>query len=216
MKHLLLVIALVFSTGMVIQAQNGKGKGQDKAAKAAAKGQDKAAKSMAKGQDKAAKAVAKGQGTDVEIDIAPNSRVDVDVTTKNPNGKVDVVVAPDSRADVDVQAVAKDKENKGNAYGKNKGDLSGKEFGQARAAAAKEKNKTKKAVAKTTIQKADDVVVKAKDKVAATKKQLEEDLASKKISAEEYADKKVKIEAVEKKILEVEAKEQKLKITINE
>ena len=61
-----------------------------------------------------------------------------------------------------------DKQNNGNAYGKNKGDMSGKEFGQNRAAEAKSKEKVKDE-AEENLSEAEEKVKEGKEKVKVAK-----------------------------------------------
>ena len=92
----------------------------------------------------------------------------------------------------------------GNAYGKNKGGLSGKEFGQARAAEARAKNKDKKQTAQISITKGEDTVKKASDKIAAAKDKLDTDLKQKVINQDVYDATMEKIKLVEKKAAQLQ------------
>ena len=89
--------------------------------------------------------------------------------------------------------------------GKNKGDLEGKEFGQARAAEAKSKLKEKKEKLKEKVSSNDKKVSDAKKKAAEAKDKAERDLQEGRIDKEKYAQKIEKIKLVEELSQKLEA-----------
>ncbi|BDS12410.1 hypothetical protein [Aureispira anguillae] len=208
MKYVLLIVSLLLFAVGTTDAQMGKGKGLVKKTtdEVEAKGKEKAAEMKEKGKGKAKKEAGKVVGADVA-----NTAVEKgdDLVHKGKDAALDKIKKGKEKEHKENgnHSEKKDKvaeKGKGHAYGKNKGDLSGKEFGQARAAEAKLKNETKKKEAKTSIQKGEDTVTKAKDKIAAAKEQLEKDFTDKKLTQEEYTAKKDKIALIEEKAAELQ------------
>ncbi|WP_162427832.1 hypothetical protein [Pontibacter pudoricolor] len=100
----------------------------------------------------------------------------------------------------------KDKANNGNAYGKNKGELSGREFGQARAAAARLSNEEKQEKLNKVVTEGDEKVTEARGRVARALEELERNRKANTISDAEYNERKAKITRVEKAIQVLEEK----------
>jgi len=77
-------------------------------------------------------------------------------------------------------------EGKGHAYGKNKGDMSGKEFGKARAEEAKVTNQKKTIETKVSMDKAEESIKKAYDRLDQKQVEFKKDLDSGKITQADY------------------------------
>ncbi|SDB25902.1 hypothetical protein SAMN03097699_0352 [Flavobacteriaceae bacterium MAR_2010_188] len=95
--------------------------------------------------------------------------------------------------------MAKENSNNGNAYGKDKGNMSGREFGQARAADARNKIDSYE-------QNYDDrqlFIKKSQDRIQKAKNRLAEDTSSGKYSAEEITERQRKIEFAEQRMDEL-------------
>ncbi len=96
----------------------------------------------------------------------------------------------------------KDKANKGNAYGKNKGDLSGRDFGKLRSEEAKNKLKEME----SNITASETVVIKGRDKIKKAEADLEEAKKNKTIDAEEAEKKAEIIKKAHEKLNELDEK----------
>ena len=99
-----------------------------------------------------------------------------------------------------------EKSNKGNAYGKNKGDLEGKEFGQDRALAAKSKNIEKKKELRRSLSDASSKINDANVRIKKARAGLERSYKDGEISEKEYKEKTDRIEKAEKRIKDLEEK----------
>ncbi|NDK56837.1 hypothetical protein [Pontibacter fetidus] len=99
-----------------------------------------------------------------------------------------------------------EKENNGNAYGKNKGELSGREFGQARAAQAQLTAEERKENLGKAVEDGDKKVKESKEKIARAKEALEKDKKDKKLTDAGYNEKKARIERAEKAVQVLEEK----------
>lgn len=97
-------------------------------------------------------------------------------------------------------------QHEGHAYGKDKGGLEGKEFGQARAAQAKLNKEAKKQELTNSVTSAELKVAEAKEKLQVAKENLEKDKKARKISDAEYQVKKEKIQKVETAVTDLEGK----------
>ncbi len=93
------------------------------------------------------------------------------------------------------------KKNKGNAYGKNKEDLTGREFGLTRAEDAKNKLKTKQA--ELTRNKA--IVSSGRSKIIASRKRIAEEKEKGEITEAQYLEKTEKIAKIEEWLNKFEA-----------
>lgn len=91
------------------------------------------------------------------------------------------------------------------AYGKNKGDLKGIEFGQVRAATAKTKNKKKKEKVQKSVRKNEDKVKNAKEKIASSKSKAEKARKNGKMSKGDFDKKMSQIKAAEQATEKLEA-----------
>lgn len=103
---------------------------------------------------------------------------------------------------------AKEKSNNGNHYGQNKGDLKGKEYGQARAEANRKSGAKKKEVAQSVV-KGQSTAKSAQDRIKKAKTDLDEQRKAGKISEAEYNANKNKIIKAEKKLQELEEEVQR-------
>jgi len=116
---------------------------------------------------------------------------------KGKSGEAKEKKSNNGKSDVDNAKSKKEKSNNGNAYGKNKGDLSGKEFGQERAASAK----LKKA---ESISHGNDVVSSSQVKINEARAKVQQQKSSGEISEKEALEKEVKIKKAESKLAELE------------
>ena len=108
---------------------------------------------------------------------------------------------------------AKDAENvrKAHAYGKDKGELEGKKFGQSRAEQARMEQHKKEFELGTSVVEGEAKVKESREKIAAAKEKMEKDKKEKKISEAEYKEKKEKIEKAEKAVDDLEMQVKKAK-----
>lgn len=97
-------------------------------------------------------------------------------------------------------------DNKGNAYGKDKGGMSGKEFGQNRAAEARSKNQSQKAETKRTADEGEVRVREARERIKKAKEKLEKDKKEKRVNDKQYEERRKKIEEAEQEANELEGK----------
>lgn len=104
------------------------------------------------------------------------------------------------------------KEIKGKAHGKDKGELSGNEFGKERAIKAKENNLVKKEKLTNSVSDAENKLTAGNAKVAAAKLKLEADKAAGSISVEEYTEKASKIMQAEAALKSLSEKVTKSKL----
>jgi chromosome segregation ATPase len=95
---------------------------------------------------------------------------------------------------------AKMKSNNGNAYGQNKEGLVGREFGQARAAEAREQIKNHK----MELQESETKIITFRERLEAASKRFEKERAANEISDEAYALRKQKIENAKEKLRKAE------------
>lgn len=108
-----------------------------------------------------------------------------------------------------------EKDNKGNAYGKNKGELEGKDFGQYRAEQAKLKNKKKKGELGQSLTTATTKINDANIRIKKARANIERAKKDGKMTDKEYKVKMEKIERAEKAVKELEGKVIKSKRLIN-
>ncbi|MDO6389680.1 hypothetical protein Q4E40_06050 [Pontibacter sp. BT731] len=90
-----------------------------------------------------------------------------------------------------------DDAGKGNAYGQDKGEMSGREFGQNRAAEARMTGEERKARLVTTVDEGDSKVKEARDRIAKAKDELEKNRKSGKMSDAELNERRAAIERAE-------------------
>lgn len=90
-----------------------------------------------------------------------------------------------------------DDAGKGKAYGQDKGEMSGREFGQNRAAEARLTGEQRKALLVTTVDEGDNKVKEARDRIAKAKDELEKNRKSGKMSEAELNERRGVIERAE-------------------
>jgi len=95
---------------------------------------------------------------------------------------------------------------KGNAYGKNKGDMEGKVFGQLRSEEAKAKVKAIHADLQSEITKSEDALKSASVKIAQAKDKVAQQYANGELTDELKAEKDKTIKAAEDRLKELENK----------
>ncbi len=95
---------------------------------------------------------------------------------------------------------------KGNAYGRNKGGLEGRDFGQARAEEARMKNQEKKSELDKKVEDGEQKSAQARERIRVAREKLEKQKASGKVKDDEYQQKKGKIDAAEKAVNDLEEK----------
>ena len=96
----------------------------------------------------------------------------------------------------------KEAKNKGKAYGKNKGNLEGREFGQARASDAKSRIEKEEA----EMADRDEYIVKSKNQIAIAKKSLQGQIEAGNISKEDIVAKQARIGRAEQRLKDYEAR----------
>ena len=92
----------------------------------------------------------------------------------------------------------------GNAYGRNKGGLEGRAFGQARAEAARAQNDVRRNEARLELDRAENIEVIAREKIGRAKRALEEAKIAGTLSEEELARRAGAIRKAEERLKEVE------------
>lgn len=90
-----------------------------------------------------------------------------------------------------------DDAGEGNAYGREKGDMSGREFGQNKAAEARLTGEQRKAQLVTAVDEGDSKVKEARDRIAKAKDELEKNRRSGRISDAEVDERRAAIERAE-------------------
>ncbi len=95
---------------------------------------------------------------------------------------------------------------RGNAYGKNKGGLEGRDFGQARAEEARMKHQERKSELDRKVEEGELRSVQARERIRVAREELEKEKASRRINEEAYQQKKEKIDNAEKAVTDLEEK----------
>lgn len=103
---------------------------------------------------------------------------------------------------------ARDK-GKGNAYGRNKGGLEGRDFGQARAEEARMKHQERRSELDRKVEDGEQKMVQARERIRIARENLEKEKASKRIPEDVYQQRKEKIDNAEKAVTELGEKIQK-------
>lgn len=122
------------------------------------------------------------------------------------NSGKDKKAEKEDQEDKDAKPEKADDGNQGNAYGKNKGEMSGREFGQNRAAEARSKNEAKKAEVKKSVDEGDQKVAESRQRIKKAREKLEKDKKAKRVNQKQYEDRKKKIEEAERQTDELESK----------
>ncbi|MBW6498800.1 MAG: hypothetical protein K0B09_10450 [Bacteroidales bacterium] len=94
-------------------------------------------------------------------------------------------------------------EGRGHAYGRDKGGLSGRDFGQARAAAARTKEE-KEEVTREVALEVEEGVRRTKTRVEEAREVLEERVKNREISEEEFEKRTRRIEEIEEEVMRIE------------
>ncbi|MBV6441417.1 MAG: hypothetical protein DYG98_03130 [Haliscomenobacteraceae bacterium CHB4] len=201
LKYLLISILTVglstcFSSNAF--AQQGKGQGQDKDKPAKQEKQKEHGKPEKAPKDASAE---KGKAKPADDQDQPKKDEGAEMKKEKPE-------APEEEK---VKKEKEEKDDKGHAYGKDKGDLSGREFGQQRAAEARSKHQAKKAEAMTSVEKGDATVISARDRIRNAREKLEKDKKAKRINEKQYVERKKKIDDAEQQTNELESKVKKAK-----
>lgn len=97
-----------------------------------------------------------------------------------------------------------EKDQQGHAYGKDKGGLEGKEFGQERAEQAKMNRETKSKELNETIQEGEQKVKEARERIEVAKVQLEKDKQMGRISEQVFQERKERISKAEQAVSDLE------------
>lgn len=92
------------------------------------------------------------------------------------------------------------RDSSGNAYGKNKGDMTGKEFGQYRAEVAQNKAEN----VTNRLSKTDSILTEKRENLKRLKKSLEEDARRPNVDKKEIEERRVDIDKAENKLLNLE------------
>ncbi|MFO7722255.1 MAG: hypothetical protein R6V49_03435 [Bacteroidales bacterium] len=115
----------------------------------------------------------------------------------------EIAIPSEGKQDPKVKGKDKEHPGKGHAYGKDKEGLEGKEFGQARAAEARSKEKVLKET-ETNIEKAEKSNAATREKIKKSRENLEMKKNRKEISKEEYDKKKKELDEIEEKVEKLE------------
>lgn len=175
-------------------AHGGKGKGKGKHK---AKGEGHPGKGHAHGHDKNHDGEHPGKGH------AHGHDKDHDHDADH-KGKDKTIGADKGRGEKPVKSISDRAENKGKAHGRDKGDLSGKEFGMQRAEEARNKHKEKVVETKKEINKGEDVMSESRDKIVKAREKLEKLKNAGTISKDEISRKEAIIQRAEAKLKELE------------
>jgi len=97
-----------------------------------------------------------------------------------------------------------EKDQQGNAYGKDKGDLQGKEFGQERAEQARLNRETKSKELNESILQGEQKVKEARERIEVAKAQMEKDKQMGRISEQVFQERKEKISKAEQALSDLE------------
>ncbi|AMM52525.1 hypothetical protein TH61_16910 [Rufibacter sp. DG15C] len=168
------------------------GKGQNK--KEANQGHDDQDKNL-KQKGKSDQAKEKGRGNNANS-LKNNGNQNRDKAGNNNNNN--------NNQNRDKDKVAQD--NEGNAYGKDKGDLSGREFGQQRATQARLTGEQRRERLDNSVVEGDKKVKDARTKIAKAREALEKDRSGKKLTDAQYNEKKARIERTERAVQVLEEK----------
>jgi hypothetical protein len=99
-----------------------------------------------------------------------------------------------------------DNQGQGNAYGRNKGGLQGRDFGQARAEQARMQRQAREAELDTHILDGEERVARSRERIRVAREELEKEKTGRRISESDYQLKKEKIDNAEKAVDELDQK----------
>lgn len=94
--------------------------------------------------------------------------------------------------------------NEGNAYGRHRGEISGKEFGKLRSEVARQQYSAKKNKLDESVTRGNEKVKTAREKIEAAEKDIERQKKERKISDVVYQEKVAQIEKAKQKARELE------------
>ncbi len=184
MKVIIVLGALILSMGSFAQGRSEVVKAKKEIGKAQTDVKDKASKGQQMADDKV-----KGAKEKAEIAKAKGKE-------KMENAKAEAKGKMDN---------AKEKINNGNAYGKDKLEETGREFGQNRAAAAKEKAKEVKSeveaeeMIESSKEETKQSISSIDEKMVAARTKLTDKLAAKEITQDQFTEKMAKLMEFEKR-----------------
>ncbi len=214
----LVVVALLIGVQPAI-AQKGKGKGKGLQKKA-----EKIEQTVQKGKNEQTRPVEESTNEDLEEKMANKEKRDRKIREEkerereNRKDKEDDDYNDDDGNNDESKKPKKEKKIKvkenngqGNAYGKNKGDLTGREFGQERARQAKLNKETKQEELSKVVDVNSEKTKTAREKVNEKLEELEKMKEKGEVSEKEYGAKVEKIEEVKKQIFDLEEKMKKAK-----
>lgn len=112
---------------------------------------------------------------------------------------------PKAKKDKTADQAERPDKGKGHAYGKDKGDMSGREFGQARATAARAHHQEKKEEAAVSVTEARELATEAEQRLSRARTALAAARESGKFSAEELAQREAAIERAAAKLSALQA-----------
>jgi len=203
---LLLIISLVTAAGTNTYAQQVKSKGKKEQKKVAPKEKIEKHEMHPKDTLRMNPDKPKGEKGDAELIDRPQSERGSGERPEPGKDRPEHNMGKDStrhetgkRPDAEIE-----KDNEGHAYGRNKGDLEGKEFGQARAEQAKMEQHKKEFELGNSVMEGEAKVKESREKINAAREKLEADRKAKKISESQYKEKKEKIDKAEKAVNDLE------------
>lgn len=210
----LVVVALLIGVQPAI-AQKGKGKGLQKKA-------EKIEQTVQKGKNEQTRPVEESTNEDLEEKMANKEKRDRKIREErereNRKDEEDDDYNDDDGNNDESKKSKKEKKIKvkenngqGNAYGKNKGNLTGREFGQERARQAKLNKETKQEELSNVVDVNSEKTKTAREKVNEKLEELEKMKEKGEVSEKEYGAKVEKIEEVKKQIFDLEEKMKKAK-----
>lgn len=120
--------------------------------------------------------------------------------------KEEVEKREDEFKNINEEKEKKEKSSKGHAYGKNKDDLKGKEYGQERARQAKLRKEQKVKELDSFINQGELKIKGAKEKIHKSKVKLEKEKKEDTISNADYKKRKDKIDKAERGVMDLEKK----------
>lgn len=188
MKKILMILVVAIATVLstVVQAQDKSDKTKGKSEEAKAK--------------KEQKEVEKKKSVAADVDSLKTTGSQKDKDAKE-NEKTDQV----KKTDADKEAKEdrgdhQDTTSRGNAYGRNKGDLTGREFGKLRSTEAKSKVKTKLDEMDREITAKEKSADDNRKKVEEADARVEKEKKDKKLTEKQYKEKKARIALAGKKV----------------
>jgi colicin import membrane protein len=215
MKHIKLILSLPLICGLALVTTplyaQGQGKGRDKQEERA----KEAGEGAARGQGKPAQAghgkdQAEGRGRSNEMS---GKHADELEDEREARGRSEQGVKHE-KGPRRKRVGAQDDAKQGNAYGGSKGEVNGREFGQARAEDARVRNAERRAVAAEVLAEKEALRAAAKTRIGRARTALEAAKASGSMSPEEVEQREQAIQKAEARLEELDASLEKAKATI--